>query len=73
MSTTFRVLLYLRIDSNLYLVDTIYGDDKDELLSTVRDRKLGNSEYIAVLLSYQLVSANIVNVELNNEEEAVST
>jgi hypothetical protein len=55
-----KLLLYVPIQDNLALVDTLLSDDKDELSKVAKDRKENNSSYAAVLLTYELTGAEIV-------------
>lgn len=60
MKQTHRLLLYMPIEDNLALIDTLFGDDKDELLGIAQARMANNPDYKAVMLSYDLSSAEIV-------------
>jgi hypothetical protein len=71
--TTYKLLLYLLIDSNLNLVDIIFSDDKEELVSLALERKSNNPEYIAIISSYSLIDTEILkerNEEQNTEAMA---
>lgn len=63
MHQLYKLLLYVPIADNLALVDTLFCEDKDELLGEAMGRKANNPDYRAVLLSYSLTGAEIVDVE----------
>jgi hypothetical protein len=63
MHQTYRLLLYITVSDNLALIDTLFCDDRDELLAQAMGRTSNNPEYKAVLLSYSLTGAEIVNGE----------
>jgi DNA-binding transcriptional MocR family regulator len=68
--STFKLLLYVPIQDNLALVDTLVCEDKDELVNQAIERKGNNPSYTAVLLTYELSGAEIVEVEMDSDGKA---
>jgi hypothetical protein len=56
----YKLLLYLVIDGNMMLVDSVYGEDLNAIKSEASDRKISNPEYVVFLLSYELAGAQVL-------------
>lgn len=56
-----KLLLYVPIQDNLALVDTLLNDNKEELLLEAAGRRRQNPDYKAVLLTYELTGAQIID------------
>lgn len=58
----YKLLLYIKNDSNVFLVDTIFGESFDDLLTIAKDRLKNNLDYTGIILSYNIQDAMIVSI-----------
>lgn len=60
MPEMYKALLYLKVNDNLLLVDSIYGEDWNEISELVQGRKRNNPDYLVIISSYNINDAQIL-------------
>ncbi len=60
MGKIFKLLIHLKIGEQLFLIDMIYGEDREWLEQLGRDRKKNNDQYIVLLLEYNLTRTKVI-------------
>lgn len=53
----YKLLIYTNIGDNFFLIDTVYGEDRDDLANLARIRKSNNPNYKCFLVDYKPVEA----------------
>lgn len=56
----YKLLLFLALDNNVFLVDQFVDESKERLITEAQDRLANNSQYRPIIVEYKQVSANIV-------------
>jgi hypothetical protein len=59
-SETYTLLTFLLIDGQVFVVDKMFSEDKETLEFEARHRKVNNSDYRFVLMTYSLKDATIL-------------
>lgn len=56
----YKLLVYLKDKENLFLIHTIYSDNKKELEELALEHKNNNLNYIAMILEYKTIEVTSI-------------